>query len=216
VRLLTGYADVPLALLVAPGLAAAARWLLTRERFLLELATLLFGAAALTKNEGLIFVLAAYLALLVCAPRAWRRLLASALAVEALLLPWQLYVRVHDIASDSVFSAALRWDGVHLGIAPIALRRLVQESASFRQWSLLPALVVAALLLAAWRRRRLALFAAVWVGAVLAAETWIYTSSGIPYSDYLDFSASRIVSALVLGAAALVPLLAAPPLYDRR
>jgi hypothetical protein len=214
-RLLSGYADLPLALLVAPGLVAAARWLVTRERFLLELATLLFGAAALTKNEGLIFVLAAYLALLV-ARAPWRRILVSALAVEALLLPWQLYGRLHHVASDSVFAAGLH-PHVHLGIAPIALRRLVAECFSYRSWALLAPLAVAALLLAAWRGdRRLALFAAVWAASALLAETWIYTSSGIPYSDYLDFSASRIVSALVLGGAALVPLLAGPPLYDRR
>jgi hypothetical protein len=215
-HLLTAYADVPLALLVAPGLAAAARWLVTRERFLLELATLLFAAAALTKNEGLIFVLAAYLALVVCAPRLWRSLLASAVVVELLLLPWQVYVKVHGIQSDSVFSAAFRWHG-HLGIAPIAFRRLVAECFSFGHWAVLAPLVVLAVLLAAWRgERRLALFAVVWTGAVLLAETWIYTSSDVPYSDYLDFSASRIVSALVLGAAALVPLLAGPPLYHRR
>jgi hypothetical protein len=214
-RLLTGYADIPLALLVAPGLLAAARWLVTRERFLLELATLLFAAAALTKNEGLIFVLAAYLALLV-ARAPWRPVLLSALVVEALLLPWQLYVRVHDVQSDSVFAAAFRWHG-HLGIAPIAFRRLVAECFSFEHWALLAPLAVAAVLLAAWRgERRLALFASVWCVAALLAETWIYTSSDVPYSDYLDFSASRIVSALVLGAAALVPLLAGPPLYDRR
>jgi hypothetical protein len=214
-RLLTGYADIPLALLVAPGLVAAARWLVTRERFLLELATLLLGAAALTKNEGLIFVLAAYVALL-AARAPWRPVVVSAVVVELLLLPWQVYVKVHDIASDSVFAAAFRWHG-HLGIAPIAFRRLVAECFSFEHWALLAPLVVAAVLLAAWRGdRRLALFAAVWAAAALLAETWIYTSSDIPYSDYLDFSASRIVSALVLGGAALVPLLAGPPLYDRR
>jgi hypothetical protein len=212
-RLLTGYADLPLALLVAPAVAAAARWLLTRERFLLELATLLFAAAALTKNEGLIFVLAAYVGLLVTAPRLWRPLLVSALALEALLLPWQVYVAAHGIQSDSVFASAFRFHG-HLGIGPIALRRLVEECFSFRQWTLLAPLFALALLAAALRGSyRIALFGAVWAGASLAALTWIYVSSSIPYSDYLDFSADRIVSSLVLGAVALVPLLVGRPDY---
>ena len=76
-RLLTGYADLPLALFVATGLAAAGRWLVTREPFLLGLATGLFAAAALTKNEGAIFVGAAYLALLLTAWTAWRPLVLS-------------------------------------------------------------------------------------------------------------------------------------------
>jgi hypothetical protein len=203
-RLETGYADIPLALLVAVGLAAAGRWLLTGERFLLELATLLFAAAALTKNEGLLFVAAAYVALLAADRRRWRPLLVSALVVEALLLPWQLYVRLHGITSDSVFAAGLRFADVHPGIAPIALRRLLTESFSPSHWALLLPFFLVALLLA---RGRIAVFAGVWTLVSLAALTWIYVSAHVEFSEYLDSSADRVVSSLVLGAAALVPLL---------
>jgi hypothetical protein len=205
-RLLTGYADLPLALFVATGLAAAGRWLLTREPFLLQLATLLFAAAALTKNEGAIFVGAAYLALLLTAWPTWRPLALSALVVEALLLPWQLYVKLEDIPSDSIFAGAFRFQG-HLGVGPEALRRLIAESLSVRHWALLGPLFLLALGIAVTRSRRLALFASVWAGTSLAALTWIYMASPLEYSEYLDSSADRVVSSLVLGAAALVPIL---------
>jgi hypothetical protein len=203
-RLETAYADIPLALLVAVGLAAAGRWLLTRERFLLELATLLFAAAALTKNEGLLFVGAAYLALLVADRSRWRPLLVSALVVEALLLPWQIYVRAHGITSDSVFAAGLRLGDIHPGVAPIALQRLLTESLSVSHWALLLPLFLGALVAA---RGRVAVFAAVWGLVSLAALTWIYVSAQVEYSEYLDSSADRVVSAFVVGGAALVPLL---------
>jgi hypothetical protein len=203
-RLETAYADIPLALFVAVGLAAAGRWLVTRERFLLELATLLFGVAALTKNEGLLFVGAAYLALLVADRSRWRPLLVSALVVEALLLPWQLYVRVHGITSDSVFAAGFRLDHVHPGVAPPALKRLLAEALSVNHWALLLPLFVVAL---AFARGRLAVFAGVWALVSLGALTWIYVSSPNEYSEYLDSSADRVVSSLVIGAACLVPLL---------
>lgn len=213
-RLETAYADVPLALLVAVGLAAAARWLATGERFLLELATLLFAAAALTKNEGLLFVGAAYVALLVADRTRWRQLVVSALVVEALLLPWQVYVKVEGITSDSVFSAGLRLGDIKPGVAPIALRRLVAEALSVNHWALLVPLFLVALVLA--RSRRTALFAGLWALLSLAALTWIYVSSQVEYSEYLDSSADRVVTSLVLGAAALVPLLVGRPDYPSR
>lgn len=212
-RLLTGYADVPLALLVAVGVASAAGWLVTGERKRLAYATLLLAAAALTKNEGLIFVGACYVGLLAAAPRRWRPILVSAACVELALLPWQVYLRVHDIGSDS--TSPLHFHG-HLGIAPIALRRLLEMSFSPRQWALLAPLFVLALALAALRRHwPTALFAALWAGLSLGALTWIYVSSSLPYSDYLDASGDRVVSALVLGAAALVPVLVGRPHYHR-
>ena len=76
-----------------------------------------------------------------------------------------------------------------------------------RHWALLGPLFLLALGIAVTRARRLALFAGVWAGASLAALTWIYMASPLEYSEYLDSSADRVVSSLVLGAAALVPIL---------
>jgi hypothetical protein len=204
-RLPTAYADIPLALLAAAGLAALARWLRTRERFLLALATLLFAAAALTKNEALLFVGAAYVAALATDLRRWRPLVASAVVVELALLPWQIYGKLEGIHSDSAISAGVRLDNVHPGVIPIAFRRLVEESFSVRHWALLGPLFLLALAVAALRRSPLALFASVWALLSLCALTWIYVASPNEYSQYLDSSADRVVSTLVLGAAALVP-----------
>src|SRR5439155_7051179 len=100
-QLLTAYADIPVALFAAAGLAAAARWVDDGRPRTLALATAFFAAAVLTKNEGAIFAGAAYVALLL-ATRRWRPLLLSALAVEAALLPWQIWLALHHVHSDTL------------------------------------------------------------------------------------------------------------------
>src|SRR5919201_5738469 len=73
-QLLTAYADVPLALVFAVGVASAGRWLVTNERWALALAALCFAGALLTKNEGSLFVFAAFFGLIVVAHRRWHAL----------------------------------------------------------------------------------------------------------------------------------------------
>ena len=96
-QLSTNLADVPLALFVALGLVGLGRWLATAERWPLIAGTLFLGAASLTKSEGLFFALAALVALLPFAWRRWRELGAAALAVVAIVLPWRLFVELHDL-----------------------------------------------------------------------------------------------------------------------
>jgi hypothetical protein len=204
---LTAEADLPLAFFIAPAVAASARWLLTGDRFMLVCATFLFSVAALTKNEALILAGAAYAALLVTAPHRWRAIVASAACVEAVLLPWQLYVLAHGIHSDSVFVSAFRFEG-HLGVGPIALRTLLANALSVNHWALLgPLFLIALGVAAAFGSRRLAVFGVVWSALTLAALTWIYVASPLPYADYLAVTAHRVVSSLVLGGAALTPVL---------
>ena len=77
-QLQTNFADVPLAMLIALGVAALAAWLRSGAPGLLPAATLFLGAGALTKNEGELFALAAFLAALARgAARAQRRPLAA-------------------------------------------------------------------------------------------------------------------------------------------
>ena len=61
-QLPTNFADVPLGILMGLGLAALAAWLRAGEPGLLPAAVLFLGAAAITKNEGELFVLAAFAA----------------------------------------------------------------------------------------------------------------------------------------------------------
>jgi hypothetical protein len=212
-QLLTAYADLPLALVFAAGAAAGGRWLLTNERWSLAVAALCFGGALLTKNEGSLFVAGAFLGLIVVARNRWRPL-AVAVAVDLLLLfPWRIYVRVHDIHSIN-YSLGDSFDVDHLrgrlGVGRIAFRTLGGEMIDPRQWGLLLPLfalvIVVALVLGL---RALPLYALVlslvsWLGL-----SWIYVISHFEYSSYLDSTKQRVIASVVLGGAALTPLLAA-------
>ena len=76
-QLETNYADVPLAMFTALGIAALATWLRTGEQGLLPAAALFLAAAALTKNEGETFALAALVAALCVSRRAQVKPLAA-------------------------------------------------------------------------------------------------------------------------------------------
>ena len=211
-QLLTAYADIPLALVFAVGTAAAGRWLVTNERWALAVATLCFAGALLTKNEGTLFAVAAFVGLLVVAYRRWRALAAAAAVDVALLLPWKLYVRVHHL-EDINYKLTDSFDVNHirgrLGVGPIAFRTLAGEMVDPRQWGLLMplflALVLAGLFLGA---RRLAIFGALAGGLSWLGLSWIYVISHFEYSSYLDSTKERVVASVVLGSAGLMPLLA--------
>jgi hypothetical protein len=212
-QLLTAYADVPLALIFAIGLAAAGRWLLTNERWSLAVATLCFAGALLTKNEGSLFVLAAVLGLLVVAHRRWRALAVAAGAAAVALLPWKVYIRIYDL-HDINYSLADSFDADHLsgrlGVGPIAFRTLGAEMVDPLQWGLLAPLFAALVLVGlATGLRVLPLYAVVWAVVSWLGLSWIYVISKHEYSAYLGSTKERVVASIVLGSAALMPLLAA-------
>ncbi len=211
-QLLTAYADIPLALFVAAGLLAAARWIDDAEPRSLALATLFFAAACLTKNEGLVFVVAAYVGLLL-ATRRVRPVLLSALAVELVLLPWQLWLAVHHIHSDTVISLD-SLDLGHPGIGPSALQQLLDRAFSLHEWPLFLPLFFVAVLAAAGSR--LATFAWSWAFFSLLGLAGIYVVSELEWSNYLAYSGDRVIDSVLVGAAALTPLLGAEALGGRR
>jgi hypothetical protein len=211
-QLLTAYADVPLALVFATGTAAAGRWLLTNERWALAVAALCFGGSLLTKNEGLLFVVAAFLGLLLVAHRRWRALAIAAAADVVLLVPWQLYVRIYDL-HDINYSLTDTFDfdhvGGRLGVGPIAFRTLGGEMLDPLQWGLLAPLFVVVLVAALVSGlRALPLYAVVWTGVSWLGLSWIYVITHFEYSSYLDSTKERVIASIVLGGAALTPLLA--------
>ena len=212
-QLLTAYADLPLALIFAVGFAAAGRWLVTDERWALSVAALCFAGTLLTKNEGTLFVVAAFLGLLVAAHRRWRPVVVAAAVDVAVLLPWKVYIRIHDL-HDINYSLTDSFDvhhvGDRLGVGPIAFRTLGREMIDPRQWGLLmPLFVVLVVVVALTGARALAVYGA--VSALLAwlGLSWIYIVSHYEYSSYLSSTKERVVASLVLAAAALTPLLAA-------
>jgi hypothetical protein len=212
-QLLTAYADLPLALVFGVGVAAAGRWVITNERWPLVLATFCFAGALLTKNEGSLFVLAVFLGLLAAAHTRWRALAVAASADILLLLPWRIYVHSHHLR-DINYSLGDSFDYGHvhsrLGVGPIAFRALAGQMLDPQQWGLLM-LIFAALLAVALLAglRALPLFALVWTFVAWLGLSWIYVISHFEYSSYLDSTKDRIVSSIVVGSAALVPLLAA-------
>ena len=212
-QLLTAYADLPLALVFAVGVAAAGRWLLTNERWSLSVAALCFAGALLTKNEGSLFVAAAFIGLAAAAYRRWRALAVAAAVDVLVLLPWKVYVRVHDV-HDINYSLGDTFDWNHvsgrLGVSRIAFRTLGDQMIDPRHWGLLAPIFVLLLLLAAMTgARQLSLFGAVWALLSWLGLSWIYVISHFEYSSYLSSTKERVVASLVLGAAALAPLLAA-------
>ena len=211
-QLLTAYADLPLALVFGVGVAAAGRWVITNERWVLAVATLCFAGALLTKNEGSLVVLAVFLGLLLVARRRWRALAAAAAIDVALLLPWRIYTSIHHLR-DINYSLADSFDYGHIhsraGVGPIAFRTLGGQMLDPGQWGLLApicgVIVLAALLSGP---RALPLFAFVWTAVSWLGLSWIYVVSHYEYSYYLDSTKQRVVASIVVGLAALTPLIA--------
>jgi hypothetical protein len=204
-QLVTGYADIPLAFLVAAGLLAAAGWLEDGSGRMLALATLFFAGAVLTKNEGVVFVAAAYVGLLL-ATRRWRPLLISAAGVELALAPWQLWLHLHHVHSDTLLGLQL-FEIHHPGIGPLAFRALLHQAFRLDAWPLLLPLFLASVAAAAGTR--LALFASAWALVSTVGLAWIYLVSRVEWSNYFSFSGDRVIDSVVVGATALTPLLAA-------
>jgi hypothetical protein len=201
-------ADIPLALFVALGLVCLARWLLERDTGLLAAATLFLGAATLTKPEGLLFTAAA----LVAAVAAWRReLLWATLGVGLIYAPWRIYVAVHHLQNPEY----------NLGDA-LDPSFLADRSERFRPalsgvwhqlWSsgwgwLVPFALLALAAALLGRRWRLSAFAATWAILSFLGIVLVFWISVVPIELTLRWAAYRIVASLVLGSAALAPLLA--------
>jgi hypothetical protein len=210
-QLSTNLADVPLALFVALGLVGLGRWLQTGERWPLVAGSLFLGAGTLTKSEGAFFALAALLALLPLAWRRWRELGLAGLAVGLILLPWRLFVAAHGLPLvEYRFRNALSpsYLSDHSDRVGPAASGLLDEIFSL-DWGLLVPLFLVALATAVLARRyRLAVFAALWTALAFLGLLVIYWISVIPIDLALVWSADRTIVTIVVGAAALAPLLA--------
>jgi hypothetical protein len=212
-QLQTGYADVPLAVFVAAGLAAAGRWLVRNEWPWLALATLFFAAAALTKNEGILFAASALVPLLVAAHgRRWVVALSAAIVALA-YAPWRLYMLVHDLdAPDYDLSSSFDVPFVagRLDRAPVAAEELLREALEPRQLGLLLLLGLAATLAGlAAGRRDLGVLAGGFALLSFAGLTWIYVLTPYEVTFFLSTNSNRVVVAPVIALAAVTPLLVA-------
>ncbi len=210
-QLSTGLADVPLAFFVALGLLGTGRWLASGERWALVAGTLFLGAATLTKSEGLFFALAALLALAPFAGGRRRELGVAAGAVVAIVLPWRLFVSLRDLPiveyrfRDAVSPAYLSDHADRVGPA---VRGLGGELLSGDWGLLVPLFLVAVVAAVLAGRYALAGFAVLWTALAFGGLVLVYWISTIPIDLALVWSGDRTIITVVIGAAALAPLLA--------
>jgi hypothetical protein len=206
-QLPSNYADIPVAIFVALGVAALG----TGQ---LPAAALFLGAAALTKNEGEMFALTAFVAAALVARRAQLRPLAlAALAVFVVDLPWRIWIWVHHV-KIAEYSVSNLLDPSYLDehrdrVGPSA-RELWHQLWRLGSFSYVVPLVLVsfagALVL---RRFRVAAFGAAWLVLSFAGLVAIYWISTNPIKSHLTDSADRTIDSLVFGGALLVPLLLA-------
>jgi hypothetical protein len=203
------YADVPLAIFVALGLASLARWQIDPRREFLGWAALFLACAVLTKNEGALFAGAAILAAFVVASQR-RKVLLVAAATFLPLVPWRIFVAVHHIQDAALRPSDLRPDALarHTDRIEPAASRLVHELVFVSHGLLVPMTLVAIGAGFVAGRKRAGLFMSIWFGASFAGLVLVYWGSRLPLGWYLATSAPRIVIPLVLGGAAVAPLLA--------
>jgi hypothetical protein len=208
----TNYADIPLATFVALGVTAAAVWLVADDPAALRLAALFLAAAALAKNEGEMFTLALFVAAAVFAGRS--RLKPLGLAAVALALadaPWRVWIAAHHV-KVAEYSLTDLFDPRYLSdhadrVGPSA-HELLRQIFGSSSWSyLVPLALLGIGGAAATRRVRLAAFAALWLVLAFAGLVTIYWISNNPIAYHLYNSANRTIDTLIVGAAALVPLL---------
>jgi hypothetical protein len=210
-QLSTNYADVPLALFVALGAVCLARWLAEGDATLLPAAAIFLGTATLTKPEGLLFAIAAFAAALAAGGRTrLRGTLLTGLAVALILLPWRIFVSVHHLKNPeyslgNALSPSYLYD--HADRLGAALRSVTGHAFSF-DWGLLVPLGLAAIVVAVLSgRTRLAVFATLWTLLSFAGVVLVFWISVVPIELTLRWAAYRTVASLVIGLAALAPLL---------
>ena len=208
-RLASNYADVPLAFFVSLGLVALVLAIESRSSRLLCLAALFLAAAALTKNEGMVFTGLALVSAWLVFPDARRRLPLVAFAVVLAILPWRVFLAVHGISNidyrvSNIVSVSYLSD--HANRAAPAVGGLALGSLT--DWEVLPILAVLAIVVALVRgERRRAVFVLAWACMSFTALVAIYVISRLPIHVHIDQSASRIVATIVIGATSMAPLL---------
>lgn len=209
-------ADIPTAAFFATAGLAGALWHEEGDpRFAVLLG--LFGAATVaTKVEGTIFVVSLVAVLAALALRRSVRHAAAALGIGAAALvagslPWQLWLRSHDVPRQGSLGrlTELSFMADHAGRLPHATAYVAVRVLDPTRWILVLPLAV----LACW----LALRAGERTLPVLAAGTFLLSIAGLilaywttplEFDYHLATSARRVVSGPVLLLAVLTPLLA--------
>jgi hypothetical protein len=186
-----GVADLPLAIYLALALLAGARWLQTREGFLLALAVFALAVALQIKTEAPAEVAALVLVGALFA----RRFLWSALALVA-AVPWLAWRSAHDVPSRAEL------DFTRVERVPDALGAVAEHLFDPTEWLVLVPLAIVLALIA--RQPKVLLVP----GGLLAVVLVAYWIDRDEINYVLATSAYRVIDPVVLSAAVLIPLLA--------
>ena len=207
-------ADEPIALLFALAGVCGALWLIERELRFLALAAFLLATAALIKNEGLMLALVLFVLLGALTPAArgdnWSL---SRRSRSLRSFRGGCWLDAHDVPAgdalrlgDLVRLEYLLDRSDRLGTA---LRELPPYVFDFDRSLLTVPLVIVVALALAGRRPALSVYA---VGTLLfgfLGFATVYWASAYPLDWYIDTTADRVLTSLVLFASALFPLLVA-------
>ncbi len=208
------YADTVIAAFTALGLLCLFVWLMDGSAPMLVLAGMFLAAAASTKMEGLLFAVCSVAAAIAVA-RGFRRPLRSlaALAIGVLAIPllWIAVDRLNGAGGDNVDGRVLRDPGYAAEAAsriPVAADGLLR--AVVDAWPLASVGIVGAVLLACIARLWWhVLFVGLWGALVFSALLVVYYTSPAPVDWLLVTAGDRVVFSLVVGLAAVAPILVA-------
>lgn len=219
-QLQTGYADVPMALLLGIGVLLLGLWMAERNVSQLALATLFLAAAASTKNEGLTGAVCALVvaALIVIVAREWQTLKHLAVAGAGfvlMLLPWRIWIAAHDISSDLPVRKGLEpgflTDRAHR-VWP-SVKAFEHQLVDVARWSYLVPLGIAIAIAALYASRRseapantgrvASFYLLTGVGFFLTI-TWAFTITADPLDWQISTSANRVVTGIVLISVAAI------------
>jgi hypothetical protein len=213
-KLLTGYADVPLAAYVIAAALALGTWLAGGRDDTLVLSGLFAAAAVATKQEGTFFVAVLLVGALVAALLARdrgrvARIGALGLAVAATAVPWQVYATTNDLFNRA-FDPSPAQVASRLDTLPEIAAALARGAVADGWLHAVPLAFAGALVVMARDRgRQLAAAYLATIAALTAVLFFVYLST----ADYVDLprllaqSANRVVATPVLFSATLLPLL---------
>jgi hypothetical protein len=206
---------------VSAGLAAVCGglWLLYRAPALAALCGVFLAAAALTKNEGLVFGVVLGVMLALGSRGHLRTAGALALAPVLAVLPWKLWLATHDVGwhgayrlSDLARPSYLADRIDRLGTALVELPSyLVAPS----RWLFVVPLTLLLAALLVRRRPGLAVYVLGTLSLAFLGNAAIYWISTFEIHWYISTSAERTVSSMVVFSAAVFPLLLEQALGDR-
>ncbi len=213
-RLLTPQADFLVDFFFVGAALLVGVWLYERKRWQLVASSLLLCGGTLTKREGLLFAACLYAAAGLATSRHWRSswppFLVSGLVVGLIALPWRIWYLRNGIGGEAPPGGGLS-GGVETSWVRGSFHLSIHALFDTSLWSVIPAVTVAALVLAAlWGRRSLAVFFGSLLVLVTLGGAWITYSFRAPLT--LDESVNPIVrytAAIVLAGACAAPLLLA-------